>query len=90
MNRRNFMRASGVIVDECRADGVWLDCDELGKIGAYVASGGLDYSRELLREEEEQTRPIAMEPAGDTPPTFAKGGHRLNMMLSFVERLLKG
>ena len=33
MHRRNFMRASGVIIDECRKDGVWLDCDELGKIG---------------------------------------------------------
>jgi Zn-finger nucleic acid-binding protein len=53
MNRRNFMRASGVIIDECRAHGVWLDCDELGKIGDYISSGGLEHSRRILRREEE-------------------------------------
>jgi Zn-finger nucleic acid-binding protein len=93
MNRRNFMRASGVIVDECRADGVWLDCDELGKIGAYVASGGLEHSRKLLRTEEEQTRPVAMEPSsyvvGGASGTFAAKVDTLSSVLSFVEELLR-
>ncbi len=56
MHRRNFMRASGVIIDECRKDGVWLDCDELGKLGDYISSGGLEHSRRILKREEEQTR----------------------------------
>ena len=62
MHRRNFMRASGVIIDECRKDGVWLDCDELGKIGDYISSGGMEHSRRILKREEEQTRRIPMEP----------------------------
>jgi Zn-finger nucleic acid-binding protein len=51
MHRRNFGRASGVIIDECHDHGVWLDCDELGKIAAFVASGGVAYGRKLLAEE---------------------------------------
>lgn len=93
MNRRNFMRASGVIIDECRAHGVWLDCDELGKIGGYLASGGLEHSRKLLRREEEQTRRISMEPSSsftvvEPPPTSAWEDHPLSSVLLFVEDLL--
>ncbi|MFQ5790366.1 MAG: zf-TFIIB domain-containing protein [Acidobacteriota bacterium] len=51
MNRRNFARASGVIIDECHEHGAWLDSDELGKIAAYVASGGLQYTRQLQAQE---------------------------------------
>jgi Zn-finger nucleic acid-binding protein len=51
MHRRNFGRASGVIIDECHDHGVWLDCDELGKIAAFVASGGVAYGRKLEAEE---------------------------------------
>jgi len=93
MNRRNFLRASGVILDECRPDGVWLDCDELGKVGAYLASGGRDYSRELVQREEGQTRPIPMEPQSGIlhPPLHtAGGGQRLGSILSFIEGLLDG
>ena len=87
------MRASGVIIDECRAHGVWLDCDELGRIGAYLASGGLEHSRKLLRREEEQTRRIPMEPSSpltavESPPKSAWEDHPLSSVLSFVEDLL--
>ena len=57
MNRRNFGRASGVIIDECKEDGVWLDCDEMGKIAAFVASGGLQLARERLAKERRQASP---------------------------------
>jgi Zn-finger nucleic acid-binding protein len=53
MHRRNFARASGVIIDECKEDGIWLDADELGKIAAFVSSGGLAYARERQALDEE-------------------------------------
>ncbi len=56
MHRRNFARASGVIVDECKDHGVWLDCDELGKIAAFVASGGLSYARRLKEKDDQATK----------------------------------
>ncbi len=30
--------------------------DELGKIGDYISSGGLEHSRRIAKREEEQTR----------------------------------
>lgn len=41
MQRKNFGKRSGVIVDWCGAHGTWLDRDELEQIGAFIADGGL-------------------------------------------------
>jgi Zn-finger nucleic acid-binding protein len=62
MHRRNFARASGVIIDECKKDGIWLDADELGKIAAFIASGGLAYERERRAIDAEQAKPSAYAP----------------------------
>jgi Zn-finger nucleic acid-binding protein len=42
MQRKNFAKRSGVIVDWCGKHGTWLDADELEEIAAYVLAGGLD------------------------------------------------
>jgi len=41
MNRRNFARTSGVVVDICTRHGTWFDRDELGAVLDFIASGGL-------------------------------------------------
>lgn len=46
MNRRNFGKISGVIIDRCGKHGVWLDAGELEKIQHFIADGGLDRSRD--------------------------------------------
>jgi Zn-finger nucleic acid-binding protein len=46
MNRRNFGKISGVIIDSCGRHGVWLDAGELEKIQHFIADGGLDRSRD--------------------------------------------
>ncbi len=46
MNRRNFGKISGVLIDECGSHGTWLDADELEKIRHFVADGGLDKAKE--------------------------------------------
>ena len=57
MNRHNFARASGVIIDECRQHGIWLDHDELEKVAAYVATGGLRRTKQIeLRDMEEKAQ----------------------------------
>ena len=55
MNRRNFGKISGVIIDRCKQHGVWLDAGELEKIQHFIADGGLDQSRdrEISRNREE-------------------------------------
>lgn len=41
LHRHNYLRVSGVVIDECRACGVWLDAGELERIGVFLAAGGL-------------------------------------------------
>lgn len=58
MNRKNFGRISGVLIDECVRHGVWLDAGELEKIRHFIADGGLERSqdRELERNRVELRR----------------------------------
>jgi Zn-finger nucleic acid-binding protein len=62
MNRSNFARSSGVILDICKAHGVWLDRGELQRVLGFIESGGLTVARERAREEliEEQRRLAAL------------------------------
>ena len=39
MNRRNYGRRSGVIIDACRDHGLWFDGDELSRVLAWVHAG---------------------------------------------------
>jgi Zn-finger nucleic acid-binding protein len=55
MNRVNFARCSGVVVDVCRQHGTWFDKDELRRIVEFIRAGG--FEKERLREIDElQTR----------------------------------
>jgi Zn-finger nucleic acid-binding protein len=51
MNRLNYARISGVLIDFCREHGYWLDNGELEKIAQWVATGGLVKKYELEKEE---------------------------------------
>ena len=60
MMRKSFASGAGVVLDRCRAHGVWLDRGELEKTLAFVRSGGLLAARrrevERLGQEERQAR----------------------------------
>lgn len=56
MNRQNFAKSSGVILDWCRGHGFWFDHDELEAIFRFVQDGGLERVRDREREELEQRR----------------------------------
>jgi Zn-finger nucleic acid-binding protein len=58
MNRLNFGKLSGVIVDVCKKHGTWFDAGELTRVVAFVAAGGLVRSRarEEDRKKEEKAR----------------------------------
>lgn len=40
MQRRNYRRSSGVVIDVCNEHGTWLDADELEAIAGFILSGG--------------------------------------------------
>ena len=56
MNRANFARCSGVIVDICKQHGIWFDRDELSSIVHFVRSGGLDLARTKEKHALEEER----------------------------------
>jgi Zn-finger nucleic acid-binding protein len=51
MNRTNFARISGVIIDSCSPHGIWFDGNELEKIMAFISRGGLQKAKEKELEE---------------------------------------
>lgn len=51
MNRQNYGRSSGVIIDICREHGVWFDAEELDQILAWIRRGGLTAETERRSEE---------------------------------------
>lgn len=60
MNRVNFGRLSGVIVDACRGHGTYLDAGELHQIVSFIQSGGLARARaRQLEDLKEQERRLA-------------------------------
>jgi Zn-finger nucleic acid-binding protein len=64
MNRVNFAHSSGVILDVCKADGVWLDRGELQRVIGFVEAGGLTVAREHERDRlVEEQRKLALQQA---------------------------
>ena len=68
MNRINFARCSGVIVDICKGHGIWFDRDELSRIVEFIRDGGLEAARERDKAEirEEQRRLLEQQAAIET------------------------
>jgi Zn-finger nucleic acid-binding protein len=56
MNRINFARCSGVIVDVCKGHGTWFDRDELSGIVQFIRGGGLEIARQKEKTEIEFQR----------------------------------
>jgi Zn-finger nucleic acid-binding protein len=56
MNRVNFARCSGVVVDVCKGHGTWFDRNELQRIIDFIRGGGLNLSRSREKRELEEER----------------------------------
>lgn len=70
MNRQNYARVSGVVVDECRAHGTWFDGEELHRVLAFIRAGGFDKRRARALEEfseRERRARLAEALAGSRP-----------------------
>jgi Zn-finger nucleic acid-binding protein len=56
MNRVNFGRVSGTVVDVCRGHGTFLDTGELHQIAAFIQAGGLERARQRQIEDLQEER----------------------------------
>ncbi len=52
MNRQNYGRKSGVIVDVCARHGLWFDLHELDRLLRWIHDGGEERAEKLQREQE--------------------------------------
>jgi Zn-finger nucleic acid-binding protein len=94
MNRLNFARCSGVIVDMCKGHGTWFDREELRGIVEFIRAGGLEASRKKEKEQlsEERQRLQQEQFAADARADFMNGmterEHRRTGVLSVAQDLL--
>ena len=51
MNRVNFARCSGIVVDVCKGHGTWFDRDEMHQIVEFIHGGGLEASRTKEKQQ---------------------------------------
>lgn len=94
MNRINFARCSGVIVDVCKGHGTWFDRDELSGIVQFIRGGGLAVSRQKEKTEIEFERQqlraeqLAAAKRAGSPGLYSSDDERLGG-LSAASGLLK-
>lgn len=83
MNRSCYGHRSGVIVDQCRQHGIWLDGGELERLFGWVSAGGHVLNEQVeaekadrqKRRDEERRRAIAQMDRGDVH--IGVGGYRV-------------
>src|SRR5262249_50092296 len=70
MNRINFGRVSGTVVDVCKGHGTFLDAGELHLIVSFIQQGGLDRARQRQIDElQEQVELMRATPRTIATPT---------------------
>jgi Zn-finger nucleic acid-binding protein len=85
MNRMNYARRSGVVLDVCKEHGIWFDKDELRRVLAFIAEGGLDRTRDLEIQELNEAKRAAVQipehPASSAnfAPSMTTGQHWLGI-----------
>jgi len=92
MNRLNFGRLSGTVVDVCKGHGTFLDAGELHAIVRFIQGGGLDRARqrqiEDLRDQEQSLRRTQMmrEKSPDGATLESSSGFDLLSLLDFLRK----
>lgn len=88
MNRVNYGRRSGVVVDVCRDHGMWFDESELETVLSWIRSGGPDHARKLEEEARRQEAraevPVPRVTEWDAEASRRGGWHDLVRALDFL------
>jgi Zn-finger nucleic acid-binding protein len=93
MNRVNFGRVSGTVIDVCRGHGTFLDGGELHAIATFIRNGGLDLARQREKDDlvEERHRLAQLKAQLDHQSHTSDWEHRSVLSESLLElrRMLK-
>lgn len=90
MNRVNFGRLSGTVIDVCRGHGTFLDAGELHAIVTFIRDGGLDRARQREKSdlEEERRRLMALKTQIDSAAHTSTDWEFRSTSLFNIRRLL--
>jgi Zn-finger nucleic acid-binding protein len=93
MNRVNFGKRSGVIVEVCKPHGVWFEKGELTRAIEFVAGGGLVETKrrdeELAREKQREAHVAASKTASHAlMEDMDRGGSHGGTLLEILRELL--
>lgn len=91
MQRKNFQRSSGVILDRCGEHGTWLDADELEQIVGFLLAGGArDYRPEPSADVQKVAAAFARMQASDIARSYERPEDRApDGLLGVLARLLR-
>jgi len=90
MNRINFGKHSGVILDACKSHGLWFDRDELRHVMKFIESGGLAHTEQVQTEahhEAERALARIRIEAEMTEPKPSHGDLELGDVVDVIGRL---
>jgi Zn-finger nucleic acid-binding protein len=80
MNRQNFARVSGVLIDVCKGHGVWFNQGELRRIVEFIRAGGMDKARARekadLQDQRDRLRQAELDARLAAGRLSAASGHR--------------
>lgn len=100
MQRRNYRKRSGIIIDSCPKHGTWLDADELEQIAGFILSGGKGKevqrksSTERLRDMNATQAFVQVQASQaskrvDSPTPPATVGGMIDSLVSFFSDVLR-
>lgn len=70
MNRVNFGRRSGVIIDQCKKHGVWLDSGEITHLMEWKKAGGGLLNAQKKEKRRAKKKPVKFVASRDEPFVF--------------------
>lgn len=87
MNRINFARVSGTVIDVCKGHGTFLDRGELQAVVRFIQGGGLERARqrqlEELKEQERRLREQAARLRSSSYGSSAGGNYDFDALIDF-------
>jgi Zn-finger nucleic acid-binding protein len=90
MNRVNYAAMSGVVIDQCKDHGVWLDNGELVHLMEWQKSGGELLARQAReRQLEERQREARRPAAAGSDWTYPETGPEMSLGTDIVTTLLR-
>jgi len=91
MQRKNFARRSGVIMDWCGMHGTWLDANELEEIASFILKGGLEKANDQIeREKKREVRALHAMRADRSKHGIARAARPSTVAAGSIGDLLEG